>query len=325
LKPIFNKAVGLGLQDTSVSLYRILQPLITAKQKGLVKDNPIYPFTGDNQSQHYVLDDSWWLKTLKGADVVHSTIASNQDFLLKLMNLRKLYGFKLFFDIDDNLYSVSTDNPAGKEVEKLKHNFETCLKLCDGVTVSVPNLKQVYAELNDNIYINPNFVDQKLFNFPRKKHKGIRIGWRGAHGHREDLDMIRPVIEEIKKNYNVTFVTFGVNPDWSDEPHEWVDSFTFPKTLAELNLDLAVIPLVDSAYNRCKSNLAYLEYSALGIPCVTSLTENYKGCGINCKSNYEWYEAIEKLIKEKPTVKFVDTENVEGLYSWMRDTKRKKF
>lgn len=322
---VFNKVVGLPLQDTGVGLYRILQPLITAKQQGLIKDNPIYPFTGDNQSQHYALGDDWWLKICKDADVVHSTIASNQDFLLKLMNLRKLYGFKLFFDIDDNLYSVSLDNPAGREVEKLKHNFETCLKLCDGVTVSVPNLKQVYSELNDNIFVNPNFVTKEMFNFPRKRHKGIRIGWRGAHGHKEDLEMIRPVIEAIKKNYKVTFVTFGINPGWGDEHHEWVDSFSFPKKLASLNLDLAVIPLIDSAYNRCKSNLAFLEYSALGIPTVTSPVENQIGCGINCKSNYEWYEAIEKLIKEKPTAPFVDTNKVPELYNWMKDTKRKKF
>lgn len=322
---ILNRVVGLALQDTSVGLYRILQPLITAKQKGYIKEDPCLPFTGENQTQNYRYEDKYWLKMCKGADAVHSTIINNQEMLLKVMNLRKLYGFKLFIDIDDNLYSVSKDNPASETVERLKHNFETCLKLCDGVTVSVPNLKNVYKELNDNIYVNYNFVDKRMFDFKRKKHKGIRIGWRGAYGHKEDLEMIRPVIEEIKKNYNVTFVTLGWNPGWSDEHHEWVNSFEFPNALASLNLDLAVIPLIDSAYNRCKSNLAFLEYSALGIPTVTSPVENQIGCGINCKSNYEWYNAIEKLIKEKPTAPFVEKEDVKSLYTWMKNTKRKKF
>lgn len=322
---IFNKVLSLPFQDTSVGLYRILSPVIKAKQKGLIKDNLCYPFTGDNQTQFATYPDSFWMELCKGADVVHSTILANKDMILKFMNLRKHFGFKLFFDIDDNLYSVSTDNPAAKQVERLKETFESCLSICDGVTVSVPNLKKVYSHLHDNIYVNPNFVNKEMFDFPRKKHKGIRIGWRGAYGHKDDLEMIRPVIEAIKKDFNITFVTLGWNPGWSDEHHEWVDSFAFPKKLASLNLDLALVPLIDSAYNRCKSNLAYLEYSALGIPTVTSPVENQKGCGINAKSSYEWYEAIKKLIKEKPTVKFVDTENVLGLYKWMKETNRKNF
>jgi O-antigen biosynthesis protein len=323
LKRIFDTVVGLPLQDTGVGLYRILSPIIKAKQKGIIRDNPCYPFTGDNQTQFATYPDEFWMHLCRYADVVQSTIVANRDMLLKLMNLRKKWGFKLIFDIDDNLYSVSSDNPAAKEVDRLKDNFEACLQVADGVTVSVPNLKSVYSKLNDNIFVSPNFVDKKMFDFPRKRHKGIRIGWRGAYGHREDLEMIRPVIEAIKRDYKVTFVTFGWNPEWSDEHHDWVGSFEFPKKLASLNLDIGLIPLIDSAYNRCKSNLAFLEYSALGIPTVTSPVENQKGCGINCKTSYEWYEAIVKLIKEKPTVEFVETEKVTELYKWIESLKRK--
>lgn len=319
-----NKVVFLPLQDTAVGFYRMVQPARFMARQKLVKDVKCYPFSGENESQNFKYSDEYWMTLCKDADVVYSTLAS-REMLIKLLNLRKRWGFKLFFDIDDNLYSVPEDNPGAKIAKNLKGSFEDCMSMCDGLTVSVPNLKKVYSHLNDNIFVTPNFIDPKLYNFPKKKHRGIRIGWRGAWGHKQDADMIRLVIDEIKKNYKVTFVTFGYKPDWSDEHHEWIGLFDFPEKLASFKLDMALIPLIDSAYNRCKSNLAYLEYSALGIPTITSPTENQKGCGINCKSNFEWYQAIEKIIKEKPTVAFVDTNKTKALYQWMKESKRRNF
>jgi hypothetical protein len=319
------KAVCLPFQNTGVGFYRVLQPAVFAKRMGLVDESLSSPFAGDGENLQYEFSDQWWINLLKDAKYVHSTVVVSQDLLLKLMNLRKMIGFKLFYDMDDNLYSVSADNPGARMVEKLKYNFETCMKLCDGLTVSVPNLKQVYSHLHDNIIVNPNFVDPLLYKRELKPHKGIRIGWRGAFGHKEDLEMIKPVIEAIKKEHKIKFVTLGWNPGWSDEHHEWVNLTQFPKKLADLKLDLALIPLIDSAYNRCKSNLAFLEYSALGIPTVTSKVENQIGCGINCRSNWEWYEAIIKLIKTKPIVPFVDTNRTRDLYKWMEQSKRRNF
>ena len=69
-------------------------------------------------------------------------------------------------------------------------------------------------------------------------------------------------LEAIFKDYKVKLVTLGWDGfqfDGSAEKHEWVPIFDYPQKLASLNLDIAIVPLVDSAYNRCKSNIAFLE------------------------------------------------------------------
>jgi glycosyltransferase involved in cell wall biosynthesis len=184
------------------------------------------------------------------------------------------------------------------------------------MTVSVPSLKRLYEPFCKNIYVNPNGIDFKIFDKLRVKgHKGIRIGWRGAYGHRRDLELVYPAIKALIKDYGVEFVVLGVSPkdglaepDFPVEWNEWVSfgdedikhkiSYPFYEKLADLKLDIAVVPLIDSSYNRCKSNLNVLEFSALKIPVVASPTENQKNMPcLYASSNYEWYDRLEKLVK----------------------------
>lgn len=251
----------------------------------------------------------------KDSDIIWSTIIYDYDEICKILDLRKWSGARWVVDIDDNLYAVSSDNPAQENVKLLRKNMEVCLSLADGVTVSVPTLKNLYSHLNENIYVNPNGTDLNWWKPKPKKHKGIRIGWRGAYGHRADVTLIEPAIKELKKKYDITFVSFGVKPPFESEHKEWVGFLQYPEKLAELDLDIAVVPLIDSSYNRCKSNIAIQEFSALKIPVVASPTENQKGMPIlYAKNNYEWYENLEKLIKSRKLRK----EQAENQYNFVK-------
>lgn len=300
-----NKITGWPQQDTAVGFYRIIQPLRFLKREGLAKETRTIPFTGANQSQHYQWSDKTFMEICDGAEVLHTTLLWKQADILRVLNLREHFGLKWVIDIDDNIYASTKDNPATEHVEVLRKNRNLCLSLADGITVSVPNLKELYSPLNPNIFIQPNGLDFKVWDkltVPKKKK--IRIGWRGAYGHKEDLELIKPVLERVKADYPmVEFVTFGYDPGFSDEHHNWVSYEDYPKKLAALGIDIVVVPLVDSSYNRCKSNLNWQEWSALSIPIVYSPTENNKGLpGFPAASSYDWYEAISSLI-EKPQLR----------------------
>jgi hypothetical protein len=95
-------------------------------------------------------------------------------------------------------------------------------------------------------------------------------------------------------------VTLGVEPPFKTEHHKWVGTMDFPKELVSLDLDIALVPLIDDIYNRCKSNIAVQEFGILGIPVVASPVENQKNMPVlYANSNAEWYDQIEKLIKNK--------------------------
>lgn len=300
---MLNKVAGWPHQDSGVGFYRIIQPLRFLKREKLVTESRTIPFTGENQTEHYLWSDKTFMEICKDSDALMTTILWKQADILRMMNLRKHYNLKWICDIDDNIWASPTDNPATDQADLLRKNREMCLSLADGVTVSVPALKELVGYLNPNIFVQPNGLDFKIWDpLKVRETRKIRIGWRGAFGHKEDLELIRPVIQKIKAAYpKVEFVTFGYNPDFSDENYGWVSFQKYPETLAKMGIDIAVIPLVDSAFNRCKSNLGWLEWSALKIPVVYSPTENQKNLpGIAASSSYQWYEALAQLIESVP-------------------------
>jgi glycosyltransferase involved in cell wall biosynthesis len=303
------KVFGIARQDTAVGLYRILQPVQFIDRVSKEKSR-VTPFTGKNMPVRLTeykdmptWDDKMLMENAKGADVIFSNAIFDQNEIIKILNLREWSGAKWVVDIDDDLYSVSTDNPASKNVEGIIRNFELCLSLADGVTVSVPSLKEKYKKLNPNIYVNPNGQDVKMWDSLKKPHvprKEIRIGWRGASGHSADVSLVYPALKEIKKKYDVDFVTLGVKPPFKTEHIGWVGTLEFPQSLANLDLDIALVPLVDSPYNHAKSNIAVQEFGMLKVPVVASPVENQLNMPVSyAKSNYEWYEEIVKLIENK--------------------------
>ena len=341
------RVAGIIRQDTGVGWYRIMQPLMALGRMGV--DYRTNRFTGQNEiatigstgSQVYLKDKTLMEICTKGTDIMWSTIIIDHEEILKMLDLRMWSGAKWIVDIDDDMYNVSSDNPAKQDSERLIQNIEMCLKLADGVTVSVPRLKEVYKHLNPNIFVNPNgqnFPEWSLLQTKKGTTKSLRIGWRGASGHSADASIVEPALVALKKQYDLTFVTSGVKPHYSDEHHVWVGAIEFPKSLAKLNLDIALVPLIDKAYNHAKSNIAVQEFSMLKIPVVASPVENQKNMPVlYASNNFDWYEQLEKLIKD-PELRQKQAENqynfikehynvdklAKPLLEWMQSLPRKE-
>jgi hypothetical protein len=67
------------------------------------------------------------------------------------------------------------------------------------------------------------------------------------------------------------------------EFHHGFDILNYPRMLNNLNVDIVVAPLLDNIFNRCKSNIKFIEMAALGIvPLVQDLTP-YQNCGADLR------------------------------------------
>jgi glycosyltransferase involved in cell wall biosynthesis len=302
------KISGLVRQNSGVGWYRIVQPLMAAYKKGVEISSTKFTGTnevatiGETQSGGPYIDDPTLMKICKNADVIWTTLIYDYDEIVKVLDLRKWSGAKLIVDLDDDIYHVSHNNPMKKYADKASKNMVMFLSMVDGVTVSVPKLKREYEIINPNIYVNPN--GQNLDTWPKKvhkPHKGIRIGYRGASGHQADVALIEPAIKALSKDYDVTLVTMGVENKIKSEHHPWVNCMDFQEEFAKLDIDIGIVPLIDDEYNKCKSNIAVQEFGALKIPVIASPVENQKDMPgvLYAKNNSEWYDQIEKLIKNK--------------------------
>lgn len=185
-------------------------------------------------------------------------------------------------EIDDNILSTAEYNPAAPFYDpgsKFRTVAVEQFRAADAMIVSTANLAEVYGELNPNCHVVHNSLDFKVWNKIKRTTKPgiVRIGWAGGASHTEDLRIIEPVVKMIlNKHPNVRFTFVHGIPDFLKGIRgvECVSKFTridkYPKFLANRGFDIGIAPLVDNAFNRGKSNLRWLEYAGMRVPCVAS-------------------------------------------------------
>jgi glycosyltransferase involved in cell wall biosynthesis len=326
------KVTGIVRTDGACDFYRALQPL---EQLSLNTEHKAYLIKpGDNA------DDVF--KYIETADVILLPRVADRE-MFKVINKWKELGRKIVVDFDDDIFNVSPFSPHYEEhgleevtvqingeekklwedgvnfnIEENKKNISTlkaAVALADMVTVTTPILAEAYKQYNDNVVDLPNCIDLNLWRpLDLKPKDEIRLFWAGGSSHYEDWCLLSTVIPEIMDKYkNVKLVLLGMKFDGTlsgidkdrIEFHPWVHTSAYPYKVAGLNPTIGVIPLVDNEFNRAKSPLKWLEMSALGVPCVTSLVSPYKeiatennGVFIKNNSASGWVRGISLLIED---------------------------
>lgn len=241
----------------------------------------------------------------------------------QIMETARNAGKKIVFDLDDLLVFLPKDHP-----DRLSHLYtEALLPILqaitevDLVTVSSQNLYDFLKPLNQNIRVLPNYFDDAIWQFrqpvsDKPQEDPITIAYMGSHSHRPDIELVLPVLVDIAKKYNgrVRFHFWGLEPpkplkttrytEWtSTRSHRYLD---FAADFQKLQPDIFIAPLVDNFFNRCKSEVKFLEYSALGAPGVYSNLPPYSSViehgvnGLLAGSLNEWQENLEILIQDAP-------------------------
>lgn len=215
---------------------------------------------------------------------------------LELARLLKGVGKKIVYDNDDtfkddggfkfNEYLNEERMKVG--LEKINKTLDTFIKEADLVTCSTKFLEKEYKALNPNVLVIPNCVDPFFYDEPlRNETDIIRIGITGSIGITSDVDVVRPIVEHYQNDPRVRIVLFSLPPKGHDkitrelyhdeyefwdkvnvEWHPFVDNEIYYETLNNLKLDIMIIPRADNYFNRCKSNLKFLEASMLEIPVI---------------------------------------------------------
>ena len=258
---------------------------------------------------------------LRDADVVITCRMANAKIFAALLAGRDLYHYKLVVDTDDNSDVLPEFNYAypdyhsGSGVARIARGE---LKAADLVTVSTDYLGKWAKKYSPNVVTVPNCVNPRLYEGVKSRNKeprhanDIRIYWGGGGGHYDDLLTIKePVLRVFHENPNVKLVFSNILPDWAARlPASRVFFLRFakfqayPKLLRWLCADVAIAPLVDNEFNRCKSNIKYLDYAMAGIPAVYQNLEPYKSVadgvtGLKASTADEWYVALNRLISDR--------------------------
>lgn len=223
--------------------------------------------------------------------------------------------------IDDDLLHIPTS--LGKEISQRQGNLEVIAErkyLLANVNFIYASTDYLSRKLAENfteqqviVGIYPPYLEaltHKAFQQRKYGNKEVfRFGYMASRGHQQDLAMILPDLIKILTNYPQTeFATYGTISLPQElasfgkrvKAHAVVPYHNFLSRLYELNWDLGLAPLADTEFNRCKSVVKYLEYTACDIPVLASNSLVYNQIinssnGVLVKQN-NWYKNIELIL-----------------------------
>lgn len=208
-------------------------------------------------------------------------------------------GMWLVYEIDDLLiydeipkYNIAKPHYS---YDKIGDSVKEIMKMCDLITVSTEFLGDVYQKAfnisKEKIIVVPNYLPrwwigeamniERQMNLWRRTRNQPRIAFCCSTNHfdvqnnNDGIDDFTHLIPWIKSNidkYKFIFVG-GFPQQLKEEVHQKKvefqppsDILNYPREIQLRNIDLLVAPLIDNTFNKCKSNIKFLEFSALGIP-----------------------------------------------------------
>jgi len=271
---------------------------------------PLGAITKHTDWQCYVSPNGMNEPEMLNADTIILHNIVNKEGIATLLAIRHEHPEKkIIVDVDDALF-VAEDNPHKKDWEVLDAAFviSQTIKQADAVTCSTEALKAILTPLNPHVFILPNYYDPEWLkgtSLPIQSSE-IRVGWAGSITHKNDLEMITPVLDTIMERYPVKFIVCGDPRIKSmmkySERVEMVPPVPieyWPQRLASMSLDIGIAPLAETPFNSYKSPIKWIEYSRLGIPSVCS-EGVYTGYATYTASTHEqWVQYVSELIEHK--------------------------
>lgn len=254
--------------------------------------------------------------------VVVQRLSSQQNY--EAMRLFKRMNLKIVYDLDDDLWSVPTFNPAFKVMKQWLPGFEICAKMADMLIVSTEHLRvMVRRALGKEcppIEVVENAVDFDWFrpvseSYRKNRNGKVVLGWAGTDTHSGDVDRVFSLIPQLMREHpELEFEVVGQKMPSELEAfgnrarqRYFVPIAEYAANWASWQWDISLAPVAENAFNLSKSNIKMLEAASIKIPCVASRYGEYKkfanhskvlSASVLADGPKEWKSKISTLIKD---------------------------
>lgn len=293
--------------------------------------NALMPFDQDNRikENEITINDKliWWADYIVFPSWFYD-ISKDVEMLTKASQ-RKYPDKKLQFVMDaDDILEYTLMHPMHKQVtNKMKDQVLANMNRMDLITGTNIRLldyynnllTQKYPDKKHDLFMLPNLVsdfcyeDTKVSKESKKQGKKddkIRIGLTLNNTQFSDINPLNKILQKINSRYKdkVELIVFGWDgriPGTFKNALKDVRFIHIPsvqvldyfKTLYELQLDIALMPLQDTPFNLSKSHHKLLQYSYYGIPAIVSNIPTYTDVINNKEPLLEGKETFSRRIK----------------------------
>ena len=272
----------------------------------------------------------------KGVRIQRQATPQQLEFVKFLRQLADQNNFRLIYEIDDicfaedipdyNKYKTAFTDPA------IRKSAQEMMAMCDEITVTCPFMRDYYREKtgNNNVTVIPNFMpkfwldrfydaNRTMESYDRNKKKP-RILYAGSGAHfdveqrvkfKDDFHHVNDIIRKTVDKYQWVFL--GAHPlpiidlvrSGKVEFHPWKRLYEYGQGLYDLNVNMLVAPLQDNIFNRSKSDLKYIEASALGLPIACQDMCTYENAPIKFKTGDEMVDQIDRTLQDRKRYKAI--------------------
>jgi glycosyltransferase involved in cell wall biosynthesis len=199
---------------------------------------------------------------------------------MRLIRDLQAAGVRVLFEIDDYIQSarkIKTHELSEMYDAEFVEKMEMAMRVTDGIICSTPYIARRYRNFNARTWVCLNGIDVKRYAWPRPPREGVvTMGWAGGVGHVASLARWEPAVRAVMRaRPDTRFVSVGY-PFADDLREEFGEARALSLPPAKIEVypagmtlfDIAIAPSAENNLFRGKSDLRWLEASALKLPLV---------------------------------------------------------
>ena len=209
-------------------------------------------------------------------------------------------GTYVICDLDD-YWILPSGHVSKKAADQFRRQSIEALMYADEVWVTHKHLGSYVDKLNANWYVIPNALDPNEAQWQPKKEYQNRIGWAGGITHFGDLMLTKDAWCDVVP----TVCGFSNEKEWVRLADNFKANYVEAMDVYNYGMlyetfDIAIAPLEDNIFTRCKSNLKIIEAGMKGLPIFVQNIHPYTDDAEGIFKVDEWDAAIKKARNMEP-------------------------
>lgn len=247
-----------------------------------------------------------------GWDALYVQQMHDED-ALAIMRRMRAAGIAVVWDTDDDVSAVTRGSEAYHRLggrRMIKRHFKQTVeaaRLAHVMTTTSEHLAAVYRDAGArSVHVIENYLAPQDVGLRRPRHQGVVIGITAAGEHEPDLRKLRfaAMLDRLlERRDGVRVVAIGADLRLRSHRYAHVRPVPIEQLVArETEFDVALAPLLDTAFNRARSTVKLKEYAAAGAAWLASPVGPYRGMGEEqggrLVEDGGWMEAIEALLDD---------------------------
>lgn len=221
-----------------------------------------------------------------------------RELISTLFTLEGLAERPRVLDVDDAIYL----HRGGKAAQRIARRV-------DLIIAGNETLAEQFAVWNPNVRVVPTAVDTDRYRPNAHRQGPLVVGWIGTSGNLGSLYEVEDALSDVMArcvDLHLRVVSDEA-PHFNSLPRDRVEFVPWSRAVeveSIQSMDVGIMPLTDSPWNRGKCAFKMLQYMACGVPVVVSPVGANAGVlalgevGLGARNHEEWVEGLVTLARD---------------------------